>query len=296
MLGSNLAYLASNNFEVYGSYNTNPVNIAGCTCFKLDITNATRVTDAINAIKPDLIIHCAANTNVDYCEKNHAEAWNQNVLGTENVARASEKNDSFIIYISTDSVFDGINGNYSENDIPHPINFYAQTKLEGERTLEKYNIKYMIARTNIYGWNFLDKNSFAEWIIHSLQACNMTTLFYDVFFSPILVNNLIEGLFDLYKKDVSGLFHISGSERCSKLHFGKMVAEIFGLDVQYIEPISIDQKNIIAPRPKDTSLNVSKAAKISDLKLLDVHEGLSEMKRLIDNGYVGEFRNKSPGV
>lgn len=290
LLGSNIAFMASHNFEVYGSYNTNPVNIAGCKCFKLDLTGSAKVSEAIDAIKPDLIIHCAANTNVDYCEKNHSEAWNQNVIGTENIAFAADKNESFLIYISTDSVFDGLRGCYSEDDIPNPVNYYALTKLEGERILQESNLEYLIARTNIYGWNFINKNSFAEWIIHSLQACNETTLFYDVFFSPILINNLIEFLFDLYDKDVRGVYHISGSERCSKLHFGEMIAEIFRLDSRYIQPIRVDEKNLFAPRPRDTSLNISKVSKLSDLKLLNVYEGLLEMKKLMDNGYINTFR------
>ncbi len=292
LLGSNLAYMASRGFEVYGSYNANPVNISGCTCFKLDITDRNRVLEAIDSIKPDLIIHCAANTNVDYCEMNSANAWNQNVVGSDNIAYASCRNNSFLIYISTDSVFDGANGNYTEEDLPNPVNYYALTKYKGECVLRRYDLDYLIARTNIYGWNFLNKNSFAEWIIKSLQEQNKITLFKDVYFSPIFVNNLAEVLMDLYKKNVCGVYHISGSERCSKLRFGEIAAELFGLDASYIEPISIDEKDLFALRPKDTSLDISKVTTLTDIKLLNAHEGLSEMKKLMDIGYVNKFRNK----
>jgi len=291
LLGSNLAYMASNDFEVYATYNTNHVSISGCKCLKLDLININDVSKVIDAIKPDLIIHCAANTNVDYCEKNHVEAWNQNVKGTENIARAAEKYNAYMIYVSTDSIFDGARGNYAEDDIPNPINYYAQTKLEGERVLQKYNIDYLIARTNIYGWNCLNKNSFAEWIVHSLQAYNKITLFNDVYFSPILINNLIDVLFDLYQKGICGVYHISGSERCSKLQFGETVADVFDLDTKYIEQISVDEKNLFAPRPKDTSLNIDQVSKLSDVKLLNVYDGLSKMKQLMDIGYVDQLKS-----
>ncbi|MCD4730072.1 MAG: SDR family oxidoreductase [Bacteroidales bacterium] len=293
LLGSNLAHMASDNFEVYATYNTNYVSISGCKCLKLDITNINDVSRIIEAIKPDLIVHCAANTDVDYCEKNHVEAWNQNVKGTANLAHAAEKSNAFMIYISTDSVFDGMRGNYSEDDIPNPINYYAQTKLEGEQVIQKYKIDYLIARTNIYGWNYLNKNSFAEWIMQSLQAHKKITLFNDVYFSPILVNNLIDVLFNLYQKNTRGVYHISGSECCSKLQFGENVADVFNFDTKYIEQISVDEKNLFAQRPKNTSLNVDRASELSDVKLLNVHDGLLKMKQLASVKYVNQLKNIS---
>jgi dTDP-4-dehydrorhamnose reductase len=256
----------------------------------MDITGYQDTSRKVMEIRPDVIIHTAALTNVDYCEENREQTWKINVEGTRNLAEIAEKTGSYLIYISTDSVFDGKKGLYKEEDKPNPQNYYAKTKLEGEKVLQKYDLEYAVIRTSIFGWNIQNKLSLAEWILEGLKNKRVLTMFKDVFFSPILVNNLAEAIVEIYQRNLQGVWHVAGVEKCSKLHFAYKIAEIFGLDDTNIKPISVDESNLKAKRANDLSLDVGKAVKKLSVKLLDVEGGLIWMKQLLESGYVHQVK------
>jgi len=290
LLGCNLAKFTADKLKTYATYSLHPVKIKNCKMLSMEITDYQDTSRKVMEIRPDVIIHTAALTNVDYCEVNREQTSKINVEGTRNLAEIAEKTGSYLVYVSTDSVFDGEKGLYREEDMPNPQNYYAKTKLEGERILQKYDVKYAIIRTNIYGWNIQNKLSLAEWILEGLKNERVLTMFKNVFFSPILVNNLAEAIFELYQRNLQGVWHVAGVERCSKLHFAYKIAKIFGLNNKKIKPISIDESNLKAKRPKDSSLDVSKAVRDLSVKLLDVEGGLIWMKQLLENGYVHQLK------
>ncbi|MEM2890795.1 MAG: SDR family oxidoreductase, partial [Candidatus Hadarchaeum sp.] len=257
----------------------------------LDIRCRHEVFRVVTKIRPDVIVHTAALTDVDYCEEHPDEASILNVEGTRTLVAAAKNIGTEFVYISTDSVFDGKKGMYVEEDVPNPINCYAKTKLEGEKLLNVLDQGYTIIRTCIYGWNMQQKFSLAEWAIHNLQNGQRINMFKDVFFSPILVNNLSEAILEICDRDVQGIINVAGSKRCSKFDFGRSIAKVFDLDEALITPIEInDFKGFKAPRPKDVSLDVSKAKKILHTKLLDVDAGLTWMKELFEEGYVEKLK------
>lgn len=290
LLGSNLVKMMEGRFAVHTIVYRHPMKFKTCQVHQLDITKGNDLLRLVKNVDPECIIHTAALTNVDYCEIHRDEAWKINVEGTRNVVNAAEKTNSKIIYISTDSVFDGEKGVYTEEDPPNPLNFYALTKLEGEKIVYGSNVSCVIIRTNIYGWNAQKKLSIAEWILNSLWEKRKLTLFFDVFFTPILVNNLSDAIIEIVERDLSGLFHVAGSERCSKLQFGLVLAEVFGLENDPIEPIRLSDKNLIAKRPKDPSLSVEKIKNEVKTKLLNIKKGLETFKNLYDSGYVEDLR------
>lgn len=291
LLGGNLAMMAREKYKTYAAYHDHPIKIKNCDTFPIDIRNQHEVLRAITKIRPEVIVHTAALTNVDYCEDHHDEAWSLNVEGTRNLAKAAVSVGAKFIYISTDSIFDGKRGMYTEDDNPNPLSYYAKTKLEGEKVIGEFDLNHSILRTCIYGWNMQEKFSLAEWVIHGLQNKKKLQMFTDVFFSPILVNNLSEAIFEIYESDLEGVLNVAGSERCSKFHFGEKIAEVFALDRSYIEPTSIeDFTNFKAPRPRDVSLDVSKAKKTLHTRLLDVRGGLVWMRGLLRGGHVKELR------
>lgn len=291
LLGSNVIKIASEKFDVYGSYHKNKISFRDCPCslVKIDLADNKQLK-IIKNFNPDLIIHCAAFVDVDGCEKDPERAYLQNVIATENVVKVTERIDSFLIHISTDSVFDGKKGNYSEDDKPNPINIYGKTKLEAEKIVEKSNVEHCIVRTNIYGWNKRNKFSLAEWMINRLEQKKKLKAFYDVIFTPILVNNLTYCLFEIYEKKICGLLNVSGSESCSKLEFAETIADVFNLDKSLIRKTSIDKADLIAKRGKNLSLNTKKAQSLLKTRLFNVKEGLLEMKKLKDEGYVKELK------
>ena len=289
LLGSNIAKMAISKFNVYASYNKNKVSMEGVHFFQIDLTKKEHLTK-VKRIKPHFIIHCAALTSVDYCEEHPNEAYNQNVLASIKIAEVAKKIGAFFIYISTDGVFSGEKGNYKEDDIPNPINIYGRTKLEAEQKISSIHSHSCIVRTNIYGWNKRNKFSLAEWMLKKLINNEELPGLKDVYFSPILVNDLAKALFKLQEKNYRGIIHVTGSESCSKLDFAYMIAEVFALDKGLIKPISIHELGLKAPRGENTSLNVSKAEKILKVHLPKVKDGLKEMKKLREEGYVEELK------
>lgn len=292
LLGGNLTKMACERFKTYATYYGHPIKIKNCNTLPLDIRNSNAVHQIVAKINPELIVHTAALTNVDYCENHQKEAWDLNVEGTRNMAKAAKEVGARFIYISTDSIFDGKRGMYTEEDTPNPLNYYAKTKLEGEKLLSQFDLNFTIIRTNIYGWNMQEKFSLAEWVINELQNKKKVAMFRDIFFTPILVNNLSEAIFEVAEFDLRGVLNVAGAERCSKLQFGQKIADVFGMDNSYITPISVeDFSGFKAPRPRDPSLDVSKAKKKLRTKLLDVEGGLILMKDLLQKGYVKELKS-----
>jgi len=290
LLGSNIAKLATSKFDVFATYNKNKVSMKDVYFFQIDLTKKEELSK-VEQTKPDFVIHCAALTNVDYCEEHPNEAYNQNVLASIHMAEVAEKVGAYLIHISTDNVFDGEKGNYTEDDTPNPINVYGKTKLEAEQKVSLICSRSCIVRTNIYGWNKRNKFSLAEWMLSKLTNNEELPGLYDVFFSPILVNDLTKAFFKLLEKNYKGIIHIAGSEFCSKLDFAYMIAEIFGLNKNLIKPVSIRELGLKAPRGKNTTLNVSKAEEILRECLPGVKQGLEEMKRLLGEGYVKELKH-----
>lgn len=290
LLGSNLVKLMEDEFEVHAVIRSHEMKFKKSQVHNVDITEGSEFVKTAMKVGPQFIIHTAALTNVDYCETHRDEAWKTNVVGTKNVMAAARETKSKTIYISTDSVFDGKRGMYTEDDSPNPLNHYAFTKLEGEKVVSGSGLPYLIVRTNIYGWNVQKKTSIAEWIRSTLEKKNKITLFSDIFFTPILVNNLSDAIVEMMEKDVQGLYHVAGSERCSKLQFGLILARIFDLDKKLIEPIKFSDKNLEAERPRDPSLSIEKTKRLIKTELLDVREGLKNFKYLLNSGYVEELR------
>jgi dTDP-4-dehydrorhamnose reductase len=293
LLGSNLSLYLADNFSVHSvvlKHNViykNP-NIAELT---IDLLDRPHLLETVVAIKPTYIVHTAALTDVDYCEKNPVEAYRANVEATHNVLTAAEAAGSKVVFVSTDSVFDGSKGMYTETDTPNPVNYYAYTKLQAEKAIAKSAGSHAIVRTNIYGWNVQEKFSLAEWMLKTLKEEKTLTLFSDVFYSPILVNNLSAVLAEILQKNICGIFHAAGSERCSKLEFGYLLAKVFNLNSDLIAPITVNEKKFAAKRPLDTSLNIQKAKAALVSPLLSVEEGLLEFKKLCDNGYVENLKS-----
>lgn len=257
MLGSNIVRALGKKHEICGIHRNLP-NPELSRQFQADLTDREALNAIAGAIKPDVIIHCAALTNIELCEKDSVNAKAQNVTATENLINAFGK-DVKIIYISTDSVFDGKKGHYSEKDTTSPLNVYAGTKLEGEKVVAGFSKRYVIVRTGMVGWNLVHGKSFTEWLFNSLSGGKEFPMFTDIIFSPICATMLAGYLEKLAGSDFSGIINIASSDHVSKYDFGVIFAGIFGLDKSLIRPTSVDKFGFNALRPKNMSLDVSKA-------------------------------------
>lgn len=274
-LGSEICRVSTH--KNYGSYLNDYENVRGTNFIQLDITDRRKFLDLAKKIKPDWIIHCAAMTNVDLCEEQKNMAWSVNVNGTKNAVEASRLAKSNFVYMSTDYVFDGKNGFYTEGDIPNPLNHYAKTKLAGERFVEGLD-KYILIRSSvIYSKR---KNNFISWVLDSLKNGSVKAVI-DQINSPTLNTELAECILKLINKDVNGLYHVAGDERISRHDFAKKIAKIFGFNEEAIEPIKTEQLNQKAMRPKDSSLDTSKIKKLG-IKLSNVNDALKKLKKQME--------------
>ncbi len=290
LLGANLVVAFSELFTVLAAYKSNRMKSDHVDCFQLDLVQKEWVASVFAQLRPGRVIHCAAQTDVDYCESHPEQAELANVDASRNVALAAEAVGAQLTYISTDSVFDGGKGTYSEQHQPEPINVYGRTKLEGERTVKDLLPDSLIIRTNIYGWNMQEKESLAEWVLGRLERGEPLSGFRDVYFSPILVNDLAGILLRMMKLNLSGTYHVGGRQRCSKYQFGRHLASVFGHDLGLIQPVFVSDSQLAAPRPKDTSLDVAKVTQSLDLPMPEVVSGLRRFKLLRDTGYVSRLR------
>jgi dTDP-4-dehydrorhamnose reductase len=272
LLGSALAYAPRNSLETALTYNANPLEIEGCMTYRMDITKSV---DLIRSLKPDYIVLTAAMTDVDRCELDREGAWKANALGPKNVATAAREIGSRLIYVSTDYVFDGERGMYKEDDPTSPINNYGESKLAGERFVQEILEDYVIARTSVlYGWNPMRLN-FVTWAAREMKKSNRINIVNDQYTSPTLSSNLADMILSI--RDQSGVFHTSGSERINRYDFSIKIARAFGLDESLVNPISSEQMNWEARRPKDSSLDTLKVSRFANP--LNIDEGLHAMTR-----------------
>ena len=283
-MGGNLASMASFNWKTYITYYSSKVGqFSSIDTVYLDITNKDEVEKIILRISPKVIIHTAAVNDFNFCADHRELAWKINVDGTRNIALAAEQVNAKLIYISTDLVFEGDIGLYSENDCPNPLCHYGKTKLEGEKIVSSINSDYCIARTALlYGWSKNSSKCFTEIMIDNLKKGKELRLFTDEFRSPLHVNNLCQILLELAKRDDSnGLYHIGGSQRMSRFLFGLTLADIFGLKRDLIIPTTVDNFLFKDKRPKDCSMKNEKILNFLNIKPPDIIDGLSEIKEAI---------------
>ncbi len=278
MLGHRLAIEATKkNYKVFGTYHRRPVRIKNCSTCPLDITEAKETEKVVQEIKPDVIIHTAALTNVDFCEDNPGIALKVNAEGTMNVCRASAERGIKVVYISTDFVFDGTKGFYSEKDLPNPLSAYARSKFEGENEVAKLP-DYLIIRATIFGWHLDAQKSVPEWVIDNLQKNQPIKAFADRIITPIYTGYLSQIILTTLEKRLSGLFHIGCQPSISIEKFAIKVAEVFSLDRSLIYPGKMNEVGLKAKRPKNSSLNPEKIERALRIKMPSVCHNLEQMK------------------
>ncbi|KGI39720.1 dTDP-4-dehydrorhamnose reductase family protein [Clostridium tetani] len=244
----------------------------------IDLTNSNLLRNTIEGIKPNIIIHCAANVDVDNCESNKEYTYNLHVNSTKILASYNSTDTKFI-YVSTDSVFDGKSGNYNEEDRVNPLNYYAKTKLEGEKVAIEHNPNTVVIRTNIYGVHSLKGKSLAEWAIEKLSDNNNINGFTDVYFNPVYVGQLARVIKGLCKEvDYNGMLNVGSDKYISKHEFLKELAKVFNYPNKLIGQSSIEEVKFSGLRPKNTTLNTEKLRSLYS-KVPNLVLGLEEMKK-----------------
>ena len=184
-----------------------------------------------------------------------------------------------MVHVSTDSVFDGGRGNYSEVDAASPLNAYARSKLEGEERVRAACPDALVIRANFFGWGIGSKPSYSEWLLAKLEAGAPFSVFSDVSFNPLLANTLAEMVLDLTEQPQRGLVHLGSRETCTKLEFASHLAKVFGnASTQSIRPTPVDTMRLAAPRPHNTSLDTRLAERLLGRAMPGLLEDLSLLR------------------
>ena len=278
MLGSNIAYLLQDRYGITG------VDKVPFTAENINCEQFEKLKQSILQSAPDYLIHTAALINVDLCEEETELAYQLNCELTEFLAQICAEISCKMVYISTDAVFDGQDERlYSEEDMTGPVNEYGKTKLLGEAEVLKRN--HLVVRTNIYGFNVQDKNSFGEWIYKSLQQGETHNMFTDINFSPILVNDLTEVIVKLLEGDNNGLFHVCATGSISKYEFGKYLQTVFSLTNGHIREAVSDNFPFRARRSKNMGMNNEKVRQQLGIELPTPQESVERFFKLYCEGY-----------
>jgi dTDP-4-dehydrorhamnose reductase len=281
LLGSKILQSFKNEYEVIGTFNQNAFEMPGIETVQMDITDPEQSIEIIRNSSPDLVIHSAANRNVDYCEEHRETAWNINVEGTRNVINGCKKTDTHLIFISTDMVFSNNNvRSFLESDEVSPLNYYGVTKVEAEKIVPEYEESTIVRVSLLYGWHVLGlRSDFVGWVIDRIHNKSIVELFTDQYRNVTYIDHVALGIKEIFNQSKTGIFHIAGNKCINRFEFGQKICKVFELNDEYIKPVTSDHSSWIAKRPNRCCMDVSKTELELGIEIMDVDTNLKDMKR-----------------
>ena len=272
-------YSTLNDIELLATSVEDKYVFDGIEYIQSDISNRNEIKKIVYDFCPDFIVNAAAFTNVDLSETERELAWKINVNGVEYLSEAARVLDSHLIHISTDYIFDGKSGPYTENDTPNPLGYYARTKLASENVLKISGIKYTILRTNIlYGTAKFSRPDFVKWVVDSLRSKKQIRIVDDQINNPTFIDDLVQGINKIIELHKEGIYNIGGNEFLSRYNFTLMIADFFSLDKSLISQIKTEELNQPARRPLKSGLITIKAQSELGYKPHTIIESLELMK------------------
>jgi dTDP-4-dehydrorhamnose reductase len=280
-----------NEFEVYATGRGESrihSSVKNYHWISLDVNQIHEVEEVFNHVKPDIVIHTAAMTNVDECELNPEGCKVANITSVQYIISSSEKIGAHLIHLSTDFIFDGLNGPYPEDYPASPVNFYGETKLEAERLVKASSISWAIVRTVlVYGLvKDMSRTNIILWVKDSLSQGKKIKVVNDQWRTATLAEDLSQGCILIAKKRAKGIFNISGKDLLSPYQMACMTADFFGLDKGLIEEVDSSIFTQPAKRPIKTGFIIDKAVKELDYRPKSFMEGiaiLSKQLKLADS-------------
>ena len=257
-IGSNLEDYLQNSWQIY---TTDLTESKKANFFPADISVFKSISKVIETSCPDVIVHTAGMSSLAKCEESWDLAERINVIGTKNIIRAINKFNPKIklVFLSSDYVFDGERGNYSEKDIPKPKTIYGKNKLKSERDISKNLENYIIIRSaNVYGRG----GNFFNFLVRNLEESKPEKYFSNSFYTPTYIDYLLEAIKKLIEKNFKGLIHIVGKERTSRYSFALETAKAFGKSPSLVIESKQSEASLLS---KDSSLNSNYSIKKLDM-------------------------------
>ena len=258
------------------TYKNNETNFSNISSVKINLPQDwSKLEELILKEKPDVVLNSIAYSNSDFCETNREETYKLHVKISEKITTLCSKINSKIVFLSTDYVFDGKKGNYTENDKTNPINYYGHTKDLAEKIILKNENNLVLRTAMVYGSS--SKVRFLRYVIENLKKDQEINTYDDIFNSATLLDDLTNGISKAIEFDASGIYHIVGSSCVSRFDFAKTVAKVFNFNENLVKPVSILSAKLKAKRPINPCLNNSKASKTFGIKFSSINEGIKQI-------------------
>jgi dTDP-4-dehydrorhamnose reductase len=281
LLGQKLTdlYLLEPNVELIasGRGENRHIQQTGYEYVSLDITDKASVDRVLDQVKPHVIIHGAAMTHVDQCELHPEDCHRNNVLATQYLVDAAARHQAQFIFVSTDFIFDGKSGPYTETDFPHPLSIYGQSKLDAEQYVQQHVDNWAIARTVlVYGLNTdMSRSNIVLWAKGALEGGQEINVVDDQVRSPTLAEDLAKGCYLIERKMAHGIFNISGKDIMTIYELVQRVANYFGLSMDKVKKIDSQTLSQPAKRPPITGFDLSKSRDILGYEPHSFEEGIA---------------------
>ena len=290
LLALNWAATMREKFNVTIGLHDRKVNLKDTKSILLDLDSKEVLTKVFNELQPQLVIHAAGLTNVEECEANPTLAKYINVNLTKKLVMACANLNIPMVYISTDHLFSG-NESLIDEDFPaSPVNVYAKTKADAEDYIQHTYPEALIIRTNFYAWGTSYRHSFSDMVINNLRAGKKISLFKDIYYTPILVEPLVDAVHELVQKKAKGIFNVVGDDRISKYDFGLKLAREFNLDNDLIDEGKIIDRPSLVNRPHDMSLSNEKVTNYLGKKMGGLDEHILKLKVQEASGLAKELQ------
>ncbi len=252
---------------------------SGVDYISCDLAKREKIKKIVSDFCPDFIINTAAFTNVDLCEKEKETAWKINVKGVEYLAEAARIIDAHLIHISSDYIFDGADGPYSENAKPNPLGYYGRTKLASENALKISGAINTILRTNVLYGIADSRPDFVRWVVKNVREGKQINIVTDQVNNPTFIDDLVQAINEVIEFRKQGIYNIGGREFLTRFEFTRIIADFFTLDINLIKPILTEELNQPAKRPLKSGLLTLKAETELGYKPHTIGEALTIMKR-----------------
>lgn len=291
LLGLNLSLVAAaQGHQVTGLSLSRSLSGIPFEHYRVDLLDMDQTLATIANTKPEAIIHCAAVANLNTAEQNPELASRLNRDAAGDLAAAAYRWGIPFVHISTDAVFDGIDGGYVEQSPTHPLSTYARTKLAGEDAVREQHPDAIIARVVFYGWSITGNRSLSEFFFNNLSSGHTVEGFTDALFCPLYVEDLAEILLEMLSAGLTGLYHVVSPEHLSKYDFGFRIAERFGLDSGLINPIRMAEITRNAPRSLNLVLKAEKIQTDLNHPLPGVNAGIDRLFQRWVEGYPNKLQ------
>jgi|TARA_B100000586_G_scaffold260606_1_gene227053 dTDP-4-dehydrorhamnose reductase len=276
LLGKKLVEKASDSFEVISTFNNHKIEHSKSRTIRIKLPDEIfNLKSLIFNEKPNLIINTIANTNIDYCEQHKTETYLLHVEMNKQIFKLCEDIASKFIFISSDYVFDGKKGDYMEYDKTSPVNYYGETKAIAESIILQNPTNTVLRSSLIYDWD--PQVRFLNYVVDKLRKNENIQAYDDFLTAPIFLEDLVGSIIKAVKKDASGIYNLAGPSCVTRMDFALAIARKFNFDKNLIEPVSVKSLDLIAERPRNSSLNKTKAEKDLDIKFRSIEEGINEV-------------------